>query len=230
MRLDRHGDVDTWRGPRPDLCRATLARNQHQLHAAADDLRDHAWRLDRARGGTRGGRSSPDRYGGLTWTPATTRAASTRSFATRSSRSTDSTRSHRRIPQLRTLSARFASRAPTSRTTGCRRCATSSAAPRWSDGARAGSHHSESARSPPRQSRYPTTSDRAASPPSRFRRGAARSCSVGSTGWNARPSTAMPSRARPPSGNWPIWPTTCRSGYGATTSSPRRSSRSRRRT
>jgi hypothetical protein len=47
MRLDRHGDVDTWRGPWPDLCRATLARNQHQLHAAADDLREHAWRLDR---------------------------------------------------------------------------------------------------------------------------------------------------------------------------------------
>lgn len=46
MRLDRHGDVETWRGPRPDLCRATLARNQHQLHAAADDLREHAWRLD----------------------------------------------------------------------------------------------------------------------------------------------------------------------------------------
>jgi hypothetical protein len=46
MRLDRHGDVDTWRGPRPDLCRATLARNQHQLHAAADDLREHAWRMD----------------------------------------------------------------------------------------------------------------------------------------------------------------------------------------
>ena len=46
MRLDRHGDVDTWRGPRPDLCRATLVRNQHQLHAAADDLREHAWRLE----------------------------------------------------------------------------------------------------------------------------------------------------------------------------------------
>jgi len=46
MRLDRHGDVDTWRGPRPDLCRATLARNQHQLHAAAEDLREHAWRWD----------------------------------------------------------------------------------------------------------------------------------------------------------------------------------------
>lgn len=46
MRLDRHGDVDTWRGPRPDLCRVTLERNQHQLHAAADELREHAWRLD----------------------------------------------------------------------------------------------------------------------------------------------------------------------------------------
>lgn len=46
MRLDRHGDVDTWRGPRPDLCRATLAANQHQLHAAADDLRWHAYRFE----------------------------------------------------------------------------------------------------------------------------------------------------------------------------------------
>lgn len=45
MRLDRHGDVDTWRGPRPDLCRVTLAANQHQLHAAADDLRWHAYRF-----------------------------------------------------------------------------------------------------------------------------------------------------------------------------------------
>ena len=47
MRLDRHGDVDTWRVQRPDLCRTTLAHNQHQLHAAADDLREHAWRFDR---------------------------------------------------------------------------------------------------------------------------------------------------------------------------------------
>lgn len=46
MRLDRHGDVDTWRGPRPDLCRATLVANQHQLHAAADDLRWHAYRFE----------------------------------------------------------------------------------------------------------------------------------------------------------------------------------------
>ena len=46
MRLDRSGDVDTWRGPRSDLCRATLATNQHQLHAAADDLRWHAYRFE----------------------------------------------------------------------------------------------------------------------------------------------------------------------------------------
>ena len=46
MRLDRYGDVDTWRGPRSDLCRATLATNQHQLHGAADDLRWHAYGLE----------------------------------------------------------------------------------------------------------------------------------------------------------------------------------------
>lgn len=46
MKLDRYGDVDTWRGPRSDLCRATLAANQHQLHAAADDLRWHAYRFE----------------------------------------------------------------------------------------------------------------------------------------------------------------------------------------
>lgn len=46
MRLDRHGDIDTWRGPRPDLCRATLAANQHQMHAAADNLRWHAYRFE----------------------------------------------------------------------------------------------------------------------------------------------------------------------------------------
>lgn len=46
MRLDRFGDVDTWRGHRPELCRATLATNQHQLHAAADDLRWHAYRFE----------------------------------------------------------------------------------------------------------------------------------------------------------------------------------------
>jgi hypothetical protein len=47
MRLDRHGDEDTWRGRRPDLCRATLAANQHQLYAAADRLRWDAYRLER---------------------------------------------------------------------------------------------------------------------------------------------------------------------------------------
>lgn len=46
MRLDRYGDVDTWFGTRPDLCRATLATNQHQLHAAAEDLRWHAYRFE----------------------------------------------------------------------------------------------------------------------------------------------------------------------------------------
>lgn len=46
MHLDRYGDVDTWRGTRPDLCRATLAANQHQLHVAADDLRWHAYRFE----------------------------------------------------------------------------------------------------------------------------------------------------------------------------------------
>jgi hypothetical protein len=47
MRLDRHGDVDTWRGARPDLCRATLAANQQQLYAAADRLRWQAHLLER---------------------------------------------------------------------------------------------------------------------------------------------------------------------------------------
>jgi hypothetical protein len=46
MRLDRHGDVDTWRGRRPDLCRATLGVNQQQLYAAADRLRWHAYRFE----------------------------------------------------------------------------------------------------------------------------------------------------------------------------------------
>jgi hypothetical protein len=46
MRLDQHADIDTWRGARPELCRLTLAANQHQLHAAADDLRGHAYRFE----------------------------------------------------------------------------------------------------------------------------------------------------------------------------------------
>jgi hypothetical protein len=47
MRLDHHADVDTWRGTRPDLCRATLSANQQQLYAAADQLRWHAHRFER---------------------------------------------------------------------------------------------------------------------------------------------------------------------------------------
>lgn len=46
MGLDRDGDADTWRGQRPALCRATLATNQRQLHAAAEDLRWEAYRLE----------------------------------------------------------------------------------------------------------------------------------------------------------------------------------------
>ena len=45
MQLERWADDDTWRGPRPLLCRSTLQRNQHQLHAAADDLRSRAWQF-----------------------------------------------------------------------------------------------------------------------------------------------------------------------------------------
>lgn len=47
MQLDRAAGHDTWRGTRADLCRATLERNVHQLHLAADDLRWHAHRLAR---------------------------------------------------------------------------------------------------------------------------------------------------------------------------------------
>ncbi len=46
MSLDGHADDDTWRGPRPMLCRSTLGSNQQQLHAAADDLRSHALRFE----------------------------------------------------------------------------------------------------------------------------------------------------------------------------------------
>jgi hypothetical protein len=47
MRLDRYADADTWRGIRPDLCRATLAANQHQLYHAVEDLRTNAMRFER---------------------------------------------------------------------------------------------------------------------------------------------------------------------------------------
>ena len=46
MNLDRHADDDTWRGRKPALCRAILAANQHQLHAAAEDLRWQAYLLE----------------------------------------------------------------------------------------------------------------------------------------------------------------------------------------
>lgn len=39
LRLDPHAGIDTWHGQRPNLCRSVLSSNQHQLHAAADDLR-----------------------------------------------------------------------------------------------------------------------------------------------------------------------------------------------
>ena len=39
LRLDHHAGMDTWHGPRPALCRSVLSSNQHQLHAAADQLR-----------------------------------------------------------------------------------------------------------------------------------------------------------------------------------------------
>ncbi len=42
MSLEGYAADDTWRGPRPMLCRSMLGRNQQQLHAAADDLRSHA--------------------------------------------------------------------------------------------------------------------------------------------------------------------------------------------
>jgi hypothetical protein len=36
---------DTWSTPRARLCEAMLTRNLHQLHAAADNLRDTAFRM-----------------------------------------------------------------------------------------------------------------------------------------------------------------------------------------
>lgn len=47
LRLDGDAGDDTWRGARPELCRATLHTNQRQLHAAAEELRGHAYLLDR---------------------------------------------------------------------------------------------------------------------------------------------------------------------------------------
>jgi hypothetical protein len=45
MTLDEIGDDVTWSTPRTRLCEAMLARNLHQLHRAADDLRDTAFRM-----------------------------------------------------------------------------------------------------------------------------------------------------------------------------------------
>ena len=45
MTLDELAGDDTWSSPRARLCEAMLARNLHQLHRAADDLRDTAFRM-----------------------------------------------------------------------------------------------------------------------------------------------------------------------------------------
>ena len=45
MTLDELAGDQTWSTPRARLCEAMLARNLHQLHRAADDLRDTAFRM-----------------------------------------------------------------------------------------------------------------------------------------------------------------------------------------
>ena len=45
MSLDELTGDDTSSSPRLRLCEAMLARNLHQLHRAAEDLRDTAFRL-----------------------------------------------------------------------------------------------------------------------------------------------------------------------------------------
>jgi hypothetical protein len=45
MSLEELSGDQTWSSPRARLCEAMLARNLHQLHRAADDLRDTAFRL-----------------------------------------------------------------------------------------------------------------------------------------------------------------------------------------
>jgi hypothetical protein len=45
MSLDEIAGDATWSSPRARLCEAMLARNLHQLHQAADDLRDTAFRM-----------------------------------------------------------------------------------------------------------------------------------------------------------------------------------------
>ena len=45
--LEHLAGDDTWRGQRPLLCHNVLLANLAQLHSAADDLRAHAWQLER---------------------------------------------------------------------------------------------------------------------------------------------------------------------------------------
>ena len=47
LRLDRHADSATWRGPTPDRLLVDLGRLQHHIHADAEQLRTTAWWLDR---------------------------------------------------------------------------------------------------------------------------------------------------------------------------------------
>jgi 1,2-phenylacetyl-CoA epoxidase catalytic subunit len=47
MSLEHAAGDDTWVGPRPTLCRNVLVANLAQLHHAADELRLHAWQLER---------------------------------------------------------------------------------------------------------------------------------------------------------------------------------------
>jgi hypothetical protein len=45
MTLDELATETRWSSPRARLCEAMLARNLHQLHRAADELRDTAFRM-----------------------------------------------------------------------------------------------------------------------------------------------------------------------------------------
>jgi hypothetical protein len=45
MTLDELAAETAWSSPRARLCEAMLARNLHQLHRAADELRDTAFRM-----------------------------------------------------------------------------------------------------------------------------------------------------------------------------------------
>jgi hypothetical protein len=47
MTLHLHASVDTWYGPRPDLCASDLALAQQAARDAAVDLRNQAFRFDR---------------------------------------------------------------------------------------------------------------------------------------------------------------------------------------